>query len=266
MKETHCSEFKYFSTFLKITSYGITYFSRLMRSILLNNYKRHKLWILPLLLLLAITTFLSSIDLWVATFAFFSKDPISGGFFSTPFLDWVYLYGVVPSQVVCALACLALLFSLWIPSLCKFRKACFCLVLTLGLGSGLITHSMLKEWWGRPRSRQITEFGGSQNFRPYWQPLFKNSTETSRSFPSGHSTCGFFFFSFYFIARRYQIKWLANTALFVSFLLGGVLSAARIIQGGHFTSDVLIAALIMWETAYVVDYLFFEYPSQKHAL
>jgi lipid A 4'-phosphatase len=225
------------------------------------------MWALPLLLLFVITPFLSSIDIWVATLAFFSKDPVLGGFFSTPFFDWIYLYGVIPSQVVAGLAGISLILSLWVPTLCKFRKACFCLVLTLGLGSGLITHSLLKEWWGRPRPRQITEFGGSQIFRPYWQPLFKNTKEPSRSFPSGHSTCGFFFFSFYFIARRYHIRWLAKSALFVSFLLGGMLSAARIIQGGHFTSDVLIAALIMWETAYVMDYLFFEYPTQKkHAL
>jgi lipid A 4'-phosphatase len=227
-------------------------------------YKRHKLWALPLLLLFAITPFLSFIDISIAKIAFFSKDPIAGGFFSTPFFDWIYRYGVVPSHIVCAVASICLLLSIWISSLCGLRKACFCLVLTLGLGSGLITHSILKEFWGRPRPRQITEFGGAQQFRPYWQPLFKSSQEPSRSFPSGHSTCGFFFFSFYFIARRYQIKWLAKCSFLVSLILGGLLSIARIIQGGHFTSDVLIAAIIMWETAYWMDYLFFEYSIKRN--
>jgi lipid A 4'-phosphatase len=216
------------------------------------------------------TPFLSFIDIQVAKIAFFSGPETGPGFFSTPFLDWVYLYGVIPSQIVCAVAGIFLFLSLWVPALGPLRKSCFCLVLTLGLGSGLITHFFLKEFWGRPRPRQITEFGGSQKFRPYWQPLFNNTVETSRSFPSGHSTCGFYFFSLYFIAKRYQRRWLAFGALSLSALLGILLSTARIIQGGHFISDVLIAALIMWETAYWMDYLFFEYsqktPQQEHAL
>src|SRR5262249_29616014 len=136
-----------------------------------------------------------------------------------------------------------------------FRKACLVLSLTLTVGSGFITHTVLKEFWGRPRPRQIVEFGGNQHFRAYYEPLFDKALEPSRSFPCGHSTCGFSFFSLYFLFRRYGAMHLARGALIISFLLGGLLSVARIVQGGHFISDVLMSGLIMWLTAYFVDAL-----------
>ena len=49
-----------------------------------------------------------------------------------------------------------------------------------------------------------------------------------------------------------------SAGLIISFGLGILLSMARIVQGGHFISDVLFAALLMWETAYFVDWLVFD--------
>ncbi|MBS0655563.1 MAG: phosphatase PAP2 family protein, partial [Verrucomicrobia bacterium] len=94
--------------------------------------------------------------------------------------------------------------------------------------------------------------------RAYYQPLFSSAPEPSKSFPSGHSTCGFYFFCVYFLAKRYRYPLLARGAFAFSIILGSLLSLARIVQGGHFISDVVIAAIIMWLTAYFVDFVVFD--------
>ncbi len=172
----------------------------------------------------------------------------------------MYLYGGVPASLCCFIAGVCIVASRWNKSLKAYRGACAIMCLSLFIGSLVITHSLLKECWGRPRPRQIEEFGGTQGFRAFYEPLFSNAPEPSKSFPSGHSTCGFYFFCLYFIGRRYQAKYLARFGLLLGFAFGGLLSVARIAQGGHFISDAYIAALIMWYTAYFVDYLVYDAP------
>lgn len=228
----------------------------------MNIFKKNINWALPVLILLLLTPFSAATDLFVAKFIFYrgAPEPVaaSSGFFSTSFFDFIYLYGVLPAQLACGGALITLVLSIWIEKLKPYRKICIVLSLTLCIGSGLITHSVLKECWGRPRPRQITEFGGSQSFRAYYQPLFGKAPEPSKSFPSGHSTCGFYFFSVYFLAKRHRRTGLARSAFAFSLVLGGMLSAARLVQGGHFISDVFIAAIIMWLTAYFVDHMVYE--------
>lgn len=208
------------------------------------------------------TPFSAELDLAVAKMTFNRSwngvEAIERGFFSTPFFDFIYLYGVLPSQLVCFAALIVMFLSIWKPKLKRYRGVCAVLSLTLGVGSLFITHTILKECWGRPRPRQTQEFGGQQPFRAYYQPLFNKAPEPSKSFPSGHSTCGFYFFCLYFLGRRFSLKALSQFGLITGFVLGGMLSMARIVQGGHFISDVYVAGLIMWLTSYFIDYLVFD--------
>ncbi len=230
----------------------------------MDTLKKHALWALPLFCILLLAPFSAGLDLFVAKMTYYQSwlgtDPQEIGFYTTPFYDFMYLYGGVPASLCAFIAAICLIASRWSTKLKAYRGACLVMCLTLFLGSLVITHSLLKECWGRPRPRQIVEFGGSQGFRAYYEPLFDDTPEPSKSFPSGHSTCGFYFFCLYFIGRRYSSKALARFGLFLGFTLGGLLSLARIAQGGHFISDAYIAALIMWFTAYFVDYLVFEAP------
>ena len=225
-----------------------------------QTIKRHLVWLIPVLIALILTPFTPSLDLFVAKLAYtYRFDTTSHAKFSSgPFLDLVYLYGVIPAQITCASAILVLIFSIWLPSLHRFRTISWVLAFTLIIGSGLVTHIMLKQFWGRPRPRQIEQFGGSQQFRPYYQPMIGKAAEPSRSFPSGHSTTGFYFFCLYFIGKRLKSPFLSWFGITLSLVLGGALSLARILQGGHFFSDVLIAALIMWCSAVFCDYLFYD--------
>lgn len=222
------------------------------------------MWALPLFCLLLLTPFSAALDLFVAQMTFYrswlGNDPQEYGFYTTPFFDFIYLYGAMPASICAGIAAVCLVASKWNATLKHYRGACAVMCLTLFFGSLIITHSLLKECWGRPRPRQIVEFGGSQGFRAYYEPLFNTAPEPSKSFPSGHSTCGFYFFCLYFLAKRYNMRALANFGFFFALSLGGVLSLARIVQGGHFISDAYIAALIMWLTAYFMDYLVFDAP------
>jgi membrane-associated PAP2 superfamily phosphatase len=64
---------------------------------------------------------------------------------------------------------------------------------------------------------------------------------------------GFYFFTLALIARRLDYRKTFWFALILAFGLGISLSLARIAQGGHFFSDTLVSALVMWLSAYACD-------------
>jgi lipid A 4'-phosphatase len=200
--------------------------------------------LVPLLCLLIYAPFSSSLDLSVSH-AFF-KD---GQFSNAAFWQFIYSYGPVPAWILIGLSLIGLISS-FTKRFRFFRAPSFYLIFTLAIGSGIIVHAILKDHWGRPRPRQAIEFGGSQTFKPFYQPCF-SATEPSRSFSCGHCTMGFYFFSLTLLAFFYR-RWLL---FWISFLLtwglGISLSLARIAQGGHFFSDVLVSFLIMWLTAWI---------------
>jgi membrane-associated PAP2 superfamily phosphatase len=253
--------FPHFNEMLKMCRSGI-YIGDHYEDYILDVYKRHALWAIPILLFILFALVSSEIDLFVAQATYYNdwifRDNEPYGFFSTPFFDFIYLWGVLPAQLTFLAATLSLILSRWVERLKRYRTICLVLSLTLAIGSGFITHTVFKEMWGRPRPRQIVNFGGNQSFRPFYEPQLGQSPEPSKSFPSGHSTCGFYFFCIYFLGRRLNKPALAKTGLVISILLGSALSLARIVQGGHFISDIVTAALIMWLTAYFVDYLVYE--------
>lgn len=110
-------------------------------------------------------------------------------------------------------------------------------VILLTLGPGLIVNTIFKDHWGRPRPREIVQFGGTKDFLHPWQ---KGVAHMGRSFPSGHASAAFYMSAPFFIYRRRKLSVARN------WLLGGLgfgllMSAARITQGAHFLSDTLWA-------------------------
>lgn len=125
------------------------------------------------------------------------------------------------------------------------------LVVLLVIGPGLLVNSVFKEYWGRPRPREIVQFGGKKEFLHPWQ---KGIAHKGRSFPSGHSSAAFYMSAPYFLLRRRKPRsaalWMGGGLLF-----GVLMSAARITQGGHFLSDTLWAWGIVHLTAVALYYL-----------
>ena len=125
------------------------------------------------------------------------------------------------------------------------------LVILLALGPGLIVNSVFKEYWGRPRPREIVQFGGKKEFLHPWQ---KGVAHMGRSFPSGHASAAFYLSAPFFLLRRRKpgtaSLWMAGGLIF-----GCLMSVARITQGGHFLSDNLWAWGMVHLTAVSLYYL-----------
>jgi lipid A 4'-phosphatase len=213
------------------------------------------LWWFPLLITLIILPFTPWIDMAIEQHFFSTgKDPITH-FHESPLLDFIFTYGPLPSEIISIGALFFIPFA-------RYRNQALVLVMTMVIGSGLIAHLLLKEFWGRPRPRQVIELGGAQPYRPVWQPNF-HPQEPSKSFVCGHCTMGFYFFAFVLLGRRYQKKSWIVLGWILSLTLGLALAITRMMQGGHFFSDVFFAAIVMWYGALLSDWLVYA-PYEAH--
>lgn len=219
---------------------------------MLLNYKY---WLIPLIIYLAIIPFTPYLDI-----------TISGLFYHNGFIykDYSYFnfllkYGEIPALLSAALAFVIFLLSFFFKPLRSLRETCLFITLTLVVGAGLITNAILKDHWGRPRPRQTTIFGGNQPFKAMYQPDFHNPN--GASFNSGHAAMGFFFLSFIIAGWRRHSRFFVIAGIILTLFMGLSLSLTRIVQGGHFFSDVLTSAIVMWLTAVLINWLI---PEQNY--
>jgi len=163
----------------------------------------------------------------------------------TPFWQFLYQYGPLPATLVCIGAIIGLAAGVASPKLRPWRRVFWYLVLLVVIAPGIIANAIFKEHWGRPRPREVDEFGGRFAFEPFFS---LDPAGTGKSFPCGHATMGFFFVAGYFLLRRTHFR----TSLFVlaaALILGGLMSYMRMIQGGHFATDGVWAAAFVFLTA-----------------
>jgi membrane-associated PAP2 superfamily phosphatase len=219
----------------------------------------------PMAILALLAPFTVQIDLQLADYFF---DPADQRFSEHPLFTFLYVWGLLPGQVLGIAALVVWLFSYhsnYSERLKPFKIAALTVGLTIAIGAGLITHAIFKEHWKRPRPKQITQFGGSEPFKPFYQPNF-TAKGNFKSFPSGHSAMGFCFFAMAIVGRRQRQPVLFASSLFLALLLGCSLSLTRIAQGGHFFSDTLAAACLMWICAAIIDRALNPGPSQPEHL
>ena len=101
----------------------------------------------------------------------------------------------------------------------------------------LVVNLILKNFWGRARPNDILELGGAEHFTPWYE--FSNACLTNCSFVSGDASVGFSLIVLYFITKDKRFVW---ASLFSGIFIGFV----RILEGGHFFSDVLLAGFIIF--------------------
>lgn len=131
------------------------------------------------------------------------------------------------------------------------------LVLSLGLGPGLLVNAIFKDNLGRPRPRQVEPLGGRLAHLPPLQP-----GRGGKSFPCGHSSVGFVGGAFYYMLRRRRPR-AAAACLLASLALGAVIGAGRMAAGAHFLSDVIWAAGLAYGTVMLVYYVLLRVPWQE---
>jgi membrane-associated PAP2 superfamily phosphatase len=112
------------------------------------------------------------------------------------------------------------------------------LIGSLILGPGLIVNLGLKDHSHRPRPVHVQEFGGDQEFRPWWR--FDGACHKNCAFASGEAASGFWMLAPALIAPP---PW-RGLAVAGALVYGFVTSALRVAFGGHFLSDVLFGGLI----------------------
>lgn len=169
---------------------------------------------------------------------------------------WVWFVNqrAVTILVVCCATAGVLLWTLGHLVDKQWRFAGMFIVLSLAIGPGLVVNGILKAHWGRARPADIIQFGGKYHFRHVSDPGPGGRPEDGgdgRSFPSGHASAAFWTTAFYLLARRKRRR-LAVVLLCASLALGVVVSAARIVAGRHFPSDVVWAGIIAFGVNWLV--------------
>ena len=209
-------------------------------------------WCGPLLLLTALAFVSNRVDLLIARYYY-----LDGNFSSYALFTWFYQYGPLATQIAGVGSILYLLGAWCAGTKGRWQKAAWVLLLTLIIGPGLVTNVLLKDHWGRPRPKEVIEFGGKDAFRPFYRPQLQWSSSKHKSFPSGHASMGFYWFTLTVVGWYERKRNLIVLGTFLALSLGAFLSVTRIAQGGHFFSDVLVAGILMWWTAWVVGYFIY---------
>ena len=105
----------------------------------------------------------------------------------------------------------------------------------------IIINFFLKNVWGRARPGDILQLGGKENFTAWYQ--ISDSCSSNCSFVSGDASVGFSIIALYFLTKKEVFFWL-------SLFLGCSLGLIRIMEGGHFLSDIVMSAVILYLSFY----------------
>lgn len=193
----------------------------------------------------------SGLDLWVTHWFYAGAGSSGAERFPLNQALWVQLvYRGVP-----ILGWLALGASVWLtlrwrvgrtPGSQRWGRRGLALLLVLLLGLWLVVHGVFKDHWGRPRPVAVQPFGGPHAFQPALQP--SQACPRNCSFVSGHAGTGYVLMAVGLLGspRTRRRWWWAGAAA------GLGIGAVRIVQGGHFLSDVVFSGLFIWAVCWGV--------------
>jgi lipid A 4'-phosphatase len=138
-----------------------------------------------------------------------------------------------------------------------WRRTAIAGICVAALSSGLIIELGLKKTIGRPRPVQTVEFGGTQPFHA----LFERGPNPAqhKSFPSGHAAAGFSLMMLgMFASPAWRRRWFR-----IGLLAGVAVGMARIMQGGHYLSDVIFSFHAVWLSCELVAFAFRRYDLSR---
>jgi lipid A 4'-phosphatase len=215
-------------------------------------------------------------------------DPDGNNFPTADLMPWAWFNKNDDLLVYLLVALTLFLFILGCikPQFRPFLVYALFMVVSYLVGPGLIANVLFKGvdigdfyiGWGRPRPREIIQFGGTADFYRVWEPAFLDETlhDTNSSFPSGHVTVGAIFIVIFFVfnnvefmtrifgektrAKSIIINLFKYGGLASSIVLGILLAISRISAGAHFASDCLYSFVFTWLPTVVLYYWVFNIP------
>ena len=211
----------------------------------------------------------TNLDLWIQNQFYIEKAHT----FNRYAMPWYYFYkfGPMPAVIYFIVLCVIFVFGFFLVKIVldfdipkykkfvynfnirKYRKATFYAVLVMILGPGLLVNSIFKNSWGRPRPEECKIYNGEFAYVKVWSHSKDNPS--NGSFPAGHPSVGFFLVFLYFLYRKRNKK-AAYAGLALSLIYGIILGLTRMIQGGHFASDVLWCWGFVYLSALILYYCF----------
>ena len=159
-------------------------------------------------------------------------------------VKWIYVYTPEINKLVTLCAMVVFLVTVFRPHRLspRWKNSVIAWLLLITLGVGFLVDWVLKDHVGRPHPYQTLPYNGPNTFVPvfHYQPL----CEENCSFVSGHAAGGFAWMAWgMWRSRRVRQRWV-----WVGVAAGSVIGATRIMQGGHFLSDIVFSGWFIWLT------------------
>ena len=189
------------------------------------------------------------VDIWMSSQFYTSED----GFYlrNQVVIDFIYEYLPVYSWTVFIVLLGGLLLTYRKPLIYGLnRKAFAFLLLTLICGPGLLTMTF-KDNWDRARPHDTRLFGGDMQFSRAF--VISDQCDNNCSFYSGHPTSVYFLIALAMVFEGRRRKIFLFSAILGGFAVGMV----RVVQGGHFFSDIIISGFMVTACAYLLFWLFY---------
>jgi len=142
------------------------------------------------------------------------------------------------------------------PLLISARAILF-LVVTLAVAPGIVTNVILKDYWGRPRPIDVTQFNGEQHFVPWWDP--RGDCPGNCSFISGDVSAAFWTIAPAALAPA-PVRPLAYAA---ALTFGAGVGFLRIAMGGHFFGETVFAGVVTFLIIWVVHGFIYRWPRTR---
>jgi lipid A 4'-phosphatase len=177
---------------------------------------------------------------------------------------WVYYLRNAARGLVALLVAPAVLAALGKLVLPRWRmliegRAALFLAVSLALGPGVVTNLIFKDHWGRPRPIDVTEFGGSDPFMPWWDP--RGPCANNCSFVAGEPSGAFWTLA---PAALAPLPW-RPFAYGAALAFGAGIGLLRIGGGAHFFTDVVFAGVFMFLVVWSLHGLIYRWRATRIA-
>jgi lipid A 4'-phosphatase len=188
-------------------------------------------------------------------------DPAAGGFRGSfnPVLNTLRDLSRLIVTLLAAPAGLALLGKLVLPRRRMLipGRAAVLMIGALALGPGLVTNSILKNHWDRPRPIDVIQFGGDEHFVAWWDP--RGDCPENCSFVAGEPSGAFWTLA---PAMLVPPAW-RGLATAAALAFGAGIGLVRMAGGGHFFTDVVFAGVFTFLIIWLLHGLMFRWRATR---